>query len=253
MDKTQLKQAELQLESARSNFRRLDTLYTLESISEQNYEQAKTQYDLAQANVDFLKENTRLLSPINGIITGRYYEPQEIYSGAPNTPVGKSAVVTIQQIQPLKAFIHIPERYYPEIKKGMKASVTVDMYPNEVFEGSIYRVHPTVDQGSRTFKNEIQIQNPGEKLRPGMFARVTLNLHNEKAMVVPAIAVLQQEGTNIRYIFMNDNGQAKRVNIKMGKRFDDKLEIIADELNEGMEYIVAGHTNLTNGDKLQIK
>jgi RND family efflux transporter MFP subunit len=252
MDRTQLKQAEIQLQNARSNFKRLDTLYQLESISEQNYEQVKTQYEVAQSNVEFLKENTSLKSPIDGIVTGRYYEPQEMYSGAPNTPAGKAAVVTLMQINPLKAFIDISERYYPEIKKGMNATIQTDMYKNKAFTGSVYRVHPTMDQSTRTFKTEITVDNPGETLRPGMFARVNINLERDEALVVPAIAVLQQEGTNIRYVFINNSGIAKRLNVEMGERFDENLEVISDELKEGMELIVAGQANLTNGAKLKV-
>jgi len=252
MDRTQLQQARIQLENARSNFLRLDTLYKLGSISEQQYEQTRTQYDVALSNVEFLEENTTLESPISGIVTGRYFEPREMYSGAPNTPDGKPAVVSLMQINPLKAFVNISERYFPEIRNNMKARVTLDMYPEKTFSGRIYRVHPTVDEATRTFKAEVLVDNADEKLRPGMFARVMLELQQDQAVLVPAIAVLQQEGTDNRYIFINNNDTARKIGVTMGKRYDDRVEIISGDLTEGMQVITAGQANLEEGVRVKV-
>jgi len=252
MDRTQLQQAMIQLQNARSNFLRVDTLYRLESISEQQYEQVKTQYEVARSNVDFLRENTSLLSPISGIVTERYYEPREMFSGAPNTEAGKAAVFRIMQIDPLKVFVSISERYFPEIRKDMKATIRLDMYPGKTFTGKVYRVHPTVDETTRTFLTEIMINNPGKKLRPGMFARVNLELEQEEAITVPAVSVMQQEGTNNRFIFVNNDGSARKINVELGQRFDDKLEIRSDYLEEGMQLVVAGQASLEDGARLKV-
>jgi multidrug efflux pump subunit AcrA (membrane-fusion protein) len=85
-----------------------------------------------------------------------------------------------------------------------------------------------------------------------MFARVMLELQNEKTFMVPAASILQQEGTNNRYIFINNNGTAQKIAVTLGNRFDDKTEIHADNLYEGQELIVAGQTNLEDGVKLAI-
>lgn len=252
MDRTQLQQSRIQLQNARSNFLRLDTLYKLGSTSEQQYEQVRTQYDVARSNVEFLEENTTLESPISGIVTGRYFEPREMYSGAPNTPDGKPAVLSLMQINPLKAYVNISERYFPEIRNNMKAGVKLDMYPDKSFSGRIYRVHPTVDEATRTFKAEVLVDNDDEKLRPGMFARVMLDLQQDQAVLVPAIAVLQQEGTNNRYIFITNNDTARRINVDLGKRYDDRVEIISADLKEGMQVITAGQANLEEGARVKV-
>jgi membrane fusion protein, multidrug efflux system len=75
----------------------------------QQYDQLKTQYDVARSNVDFLKENTRLVAPFSGVISGRYFEPGELYSGAPNTQAGKAAVLSIVQIDRLKPLLPSPK------------------------------------------------------------------------------------------------------------------------------------------------
>ncbi len=252
MDRTTLNQAELQLINLEKDFRRLDTLMSVGGVAAQQYDQVKTQLDITRTNVEFLRENVVLSSPFAGIITAKYFENGELYSGAPNTQVGKAALVVIQQINPLKAVIAISEKYYPLVKIGMEASLTCDIYPNETFAGKINLIHPTINAMSRTFNVEVQIPNNNEKLRPGMFAKINLDVGREEAMVVPTPAVITQEGTNIKYVFMYDNGVAKRVNVAVGKRFDDKIEIFSDDLNERNQIIIAGQNKLLDGDKVTV-
>lgn len=253
MDKTQLTQALSQLQNARYNYRSVDTLYQLGSISEQQYEQVKTQYELAKSNVEFLQENTTLESPINGIVTGKYFEAGEMYSGAPNTPAGKAAVVSLMQINPLKAVVNVSQTYFPQMKEGMEAKIATDIYPDMIFEGNIYKVYPTIDRNTRTFQIEVLVKNNRELLRPGMFANIQIELKEDEALLVPAISVLKQEGTNNRYIFLNNNGNAKKVIVQIGKRYDDKIEIIAKGVQEGDQLIVEGQSNLMDGLKLNVE
>jgi multidrug efflux pump subunit AcrA (membrane-fusion protein) len=98
---------------------------------------------------------------------------------------------------------------------------------------------------------EIRIDNPGEKLRPGMFARVALELGEMSALVVPAQAVLKMQGSNDRYVFTNDGGLAKRVTVTLGQRFDDMVEIDSPELKEGDQLIITGQSRLV--DKVPVE
>jgi len=245
MDRTQLNQASDQLQMARANYERMDTLYKLKSTSQQQYEAAKTQYEVSKANVDFLTRNTTLVSPINGIVTGKYFESGELYSGAPNTAAGKAAVVTLMQISPLKTRINISEKYYPLLRKGIKASVKVDIYPQREFRGEVFRVYPTISADTRTFPVELIINNADEVLRPGMFARVSLDLGETTALTVPATAVIKQEGTNDRYVFLSvGDTVASKIQVAIGERYDDRVEIISDQIKEGDPLIVSGQDKL---------
>ena len=253
MDNTQLETALLQLENAESNYRRLDTLYQLNSISEQQYESAKNGYELALANVNFRKENTKLTSPINGVITAKYFEAGEMYSGAPNTSAGKAAIVTIMQINPLKAVIDIPEKYYPLIKKGLKAEVRSDIYKDKVFTAEVYRVSPVINPGSRSFEVELVVENSNEMLRPGMFSRVNVNIKEVQALVVPAITVLKEDGTNTRYIYIIGNdGKAKRTTVEIVNRYDERVEIYSNDVKEGDLIVTAGQEKLGDGVEVNI-
>ncbi len=253
MERTQLIQATEQLQNARSTFERMDTLFKLKSISQQQYEAAKTQYEVIKSNVDFLMRNTTLVSPINGIVTGKYFESGELYSGAPNTPAGKAAIVTLMQINPLKARINVSEQYYPLLRKGMKALVKVDIFPQREFRGEVFRVYPTISADTRTFPVEIEISNADEALRPGMFARVNLDLGVADALVVPALAIVKQEGTNDRYVFVaNDGHKARKIRVDLGNRYDDKIEIISAEIKEGDQIIISGQDKLMDNSRIRV-
>ncbi|HUX56941.1 MAG TPA: efflux RND transporter periplasmic adaptor subunit [Bacteroidales bacterium] len=252
MDRTQLYQLKLQLSSQEKDLSRMDTLLMTGSVKQQQYDQMKTQYDVTKTNVDFMAENTLLKAPFSGVITGKYFENGEMYTGSPTTQTGRSAVVTIMQVNPLKIDVNISERYYPLIKIGMKASVTADVYRNEIFTGKVFRIAPTVNPTTRSFTVEIELPNRNDLLKPGMFVRVSMDLGEVETFVVPANTVLVQEGTNLRYVFVEDGNTAKRVEVTIGKRFDDQLEIISETLSEGDKLVNEGQAKLIDGDKIDI-
>jgi membrane fusion protein, multidrug efflux system len=252
MDRTQLHQAQVQLKNLETDFRRLDTLAKYGSIAEQQYDQLQTQYEVAQSNVEFLSENTRLTSPFNGVITGRYFEPGELYSGAPNTQAGKAAVLSIAQIDRLKAIVSLSENYFPMVKNGMKTTIFTDTYKGREFTGRLFLVHPTIDPVNRTFNVEVLIDNSKRELRPGMFSRVTFNLDEIEAILVPAIAVLKMQGSNERYLFTASGGKANRISVRIGERYDDKIEVFSDELEPGDRIIVSGQGRLLDEAPIEV-
>jgi RND family efflux transporter MFP subunit len=252
MDRTQLYQMKLQLANLEKDLARLDTLLKSGSTRQQQYDQLKTQYDVTKTNVDFMEANTLLTAPFNGIVTGKYFEDGEMYSGAPSSPSGKSAVVTVMQINPLKVDVNISEQYYPLVKTGLRADVTADVYDDEAFTARVFRVAPTINAATRSFGVELELQNRKDLLKPGMFVRVAMDLGEVETFVVPANTVMVQEGTNIRFVFVADNGTAKRVEVVIGKRFDNSLELLSENLKEGDQLITEGQSRLLSGDRIEI-
>ena len=252
MDRTQLHQASIQFQNVATDFRRLDTLNRVGSISKQQYDQVKAQYDIAKSNLEFLEENVVLRAPLAGVISGRYFEDGELYSGAPNTAAGKAAILSIVQIDPIKALVNISEKYFPSISTGMDAMVTCDIYPEDNFPGRVLRIYPTIDPMTRSFTIEVEISNEQELLRPGMFCRVEMKLGEEMALVVPSVSVLKLQGSNERYMFLEENGYARRITVEVGKRFDDKIEVISSELHPGSRLIVTGQAKLLDGDRVKV-
>jgi membrane fusion protein, multidrug efflux system len=240
------------LSNLQKDLDRIDTLLRSGSAKQQQYDQMKTQYDVLKTNVDFMKENTVMKSPFYGVVTGKYFENGEMYSGAPTTQSGRSAIVTVMQVNPLKVNVNISEQYYPLIRTGMKAEITADVYKDEKFTGTVYRISPTINADSRSFITELELPNNNDKLKPGMFVRVAMDLGEVETFVVPANTVLVQEGTNIRFLFLMKNNVAERIEVLLGKRFDDKVEVISELIKEGDMLITEGQARLINGDKTEL-
>ncbi len=252
MDDAQLIQSKIQLNNLEVEKSRLEELSKTGSIAQQQIDQLNTQYESVRENVEFLAENIHLIAPFNGIVSGRYFESGEIYSGTPTTAAGKAAIVTIIQIDKLKTIASISEKYFPNIRKGMEATIKVDVYPDLEFTGKVLRVHPTINPQTRTFDVEILIDNPSDRLRPGMFVRVILDIDKTEVLILPSIAILKMQGSNVRYLFVAENNKAKRIEVTTGKRFDDKVEVISDELNIGDAVIVSGQARLLDGMEITV-
>ena len=252
MDRTQLEQTRLQYEQLKTDLARMDTLLQYGSITEQAYDQMKSQVETTELILKNLEENTLLRAPYSGIITGKHFNDGELFSPTPNTPAGKAALVSLIQINPVKLMVNLSEKSLPLVKKGMKASVSTEVYPGENFQGTVFRIHPTISAATRTFIAEVQVPNKNEKLLPGMFARVNLKLGEADALIVPAISVMQQTGTNERYIMVHENGKAKKVTVQIVTRHDDQLEISSPSIQGGEELIYAGQSRLENGDPVNV-
>ena len=245
MDQNQYLTSKIQLANLEVEMSRLEALLATGSVSQQTYDQTKVGYDQLKQNLSFLEKNTYVKAPFEGVISAKTYEDGELYGGQP--------IVVLTQVKKLKALIAVPETYYPLIKEGMKLTVKSDIYPEETFAATIEVVYPTIDAASHTFQCKVVIPNASEKLRPGMYVTTTLGLGKENTIVVPYQSVEKLIGSNERFVFINENGYAKRVSVKLGQRFDEQIEIIAPEIQPGVEYIHKGQSKVVDGVKIEVK
>lgn len=252
MDQTMLFQARVQLANLKTELNRMTILLKSGSVSQQAYDQVKAQYDVAEANTTNLERNTNIRAPFSGVVSGKYLEVGEMYSGGPTTASGKAAIVSIVQISSLKALVNIAESYYPSIKQGKTVQINSELYPNKDIVGKIARIYPTIDPSSHTFQVEINIPNAKEELKPGMYCTASIDLGKEEAMLIPSQAVLKTQGSNERFVYINEDGKAKRVKVLLGQRFDDQVEIISNEIQVGDLLVVEGQGRLANGNKLTV-
>lgn len=244
MDKTTYLQTKVSFDNLAVDFQRISTLYNSGNIAQQTYDQTKAQYESLKTNVQNLERNTFLRAPFSGVIAAKNYENGELYAGTP--------ILLLVDMANLKAHINIPESYYPSIKEGMNVAITSDVFTDKEFKGIIEIVSPVIDATTHTFQVQIKISNAGGVLRPGMFARIGVDFDKINAKVVPYQAVLKLQGSNERYVYVNNNGVAKRIKVQMGKRYDDKIEILSDELKEGDQLVVVGQARLVDGVKVNV-
>ncbi len=244
MDQLQYKTTKLTYANLGVELARIEALLKTGSTTQQTYDQMKLSYDQTKENLDFLEMNTYVKAPFSGVISAKNYEDGELYSGQP--------ILILTQISTLKAEIAVPERYFPQVKAGMTLALRSEIYGDQTFPATVERVFPTVDPASHTFTIKVKIPNSSDMLRPGMYVNATLFLGEESVVVAPYQAVLKLQGSDNRYVFINDKGKAKRVDVKLGQRFDDRVEIISDEISKGDELIVTGQARLVDGLKLNI-
>jgi RND family efflux transporter MFP subunit len=245
MDQTQYKTTKIALGNLAIEKNRVEQLLKSGSATQQQYDQLTAQYNQTKEQLEFLETNTYVKAPFAGVISAKNYEDGELYGGQP--------ILVLTQIDKLKALVAIPESYYPLVKAGMKLIVESKIYPNETFPATIEVVYPTIDPASHTFQCKVVIPNKSKRLRPGMYVTTTLGVGKEKAIVVPYQSVEKLIGSNERFVFINNNGYAKRVSVKLGQRFDEMIEIIAPEIQDGVEYIHVGQHKLVDGVKINVK
>ena len=239
MDNSALAQAKAQYENNKANFERSDELYKFGGESKANWEAMKTAYEVSKSTYENMLENTKLLSPISGVITARNYDNGDMVGGMP--------IFVVQRINPVKIFVNVSESLYTHIKKGMSVDVELDALPEQKFEGKVSRITPMIDPQTRTFEVEITVANGKELIKPGMYARVTMNYGTRKSVVVPDVAVVKQLGSGSRYIYVyKADGTVVYQKVELGRRMNDKYEILSG-IADGDEVVTSGHIALKDG------
>ncbi len=245
MDAANLKQLKFQLDNKEVEFKRVDELYKVGGASKSEWDAAKMSLDVMQTSYNNLLENTSLLSPINGIVTARNYDNGDMYSGG--TPV-----LTVEQITPVKLIINVSEGYFTKVQKGAPVSVKLDVYGDEVFEGKVSLVYPTINPTTRTFPVEIQLANKDQKVRPGMFARATVNYGTIDRVVVPDFAVVKRAGSGDRYVYVYKDGKVSYNKVELGRRMDTEYELISG-VDNNSQVVIAGQGNLADGVEVEVQ
>ena len=247
MDKVQLEQAELKLRNDEAELERVRQLLQEGGISQSDFDQLQLAFNVSKSSFQNLQDNTILRSPISGVISARNYDRGDMYAmGQP--------IFTVQQITPVKILVGVSESDYTRVKRGDKATITVDALPGKEFAGTVIRLYPTMDAATHTFMAEVQVRNEKRELRPGMYARVTLNFGATNNIAVPDAAIVKQQGSGQRsvYVLDSETSTVSLRNIELGRHFDGKYEIVAG-LEEGEVVVVKGQTALKSGIKVEVR
>ena len=244
MEDLNYNQAKIQLDNLKLDLARVEAVWKSGGIAKQQYDQISTQVELTEATLRNLEKNTRLLSPINGVITQRLFDNGDMVAGQP--------ILIVMQLQPVKIMINISEEFFPQVKLGTPVNVTADIYPGESFEGKVSLIYPTIESATRTFQAQVSIPNKDLKLRPGMFARISVDFGSRDGLVVSDKAVIKQPGTNDRYVYvLNSDNTVSYTKVILGQRKGELYEILSG-LKVGDKIVVAGQSRLLDGEKVEI-
>lgn len=198
--------------------------------------------DLAQAEKDL--KNTTVPSPVAGVVSVRKVNPGEWIKGS-------QLLFSIDLVQPIYATAQIEQERSPYVAVNQEAEVVFDAFPTRIQRGTIYKIDPSIDPTTRTFKAYVLLQNPKLELRPGMaaFTRVKSDRH---VLLVPRTAVLNPTGapTIDASVFVVEDGKATSRKVKLGKpEGPGRVEVFAG-LSEGEWVVVHGNKDLVAGDRV---
>ncbi|MBR6931305.1 MAG: efflux RND transporter periplasmic adaptor subunit [Bacteroidales bacterium] len=246
MDDVNLVKTRLQYVNDSTELDRLTELYKIGALSQAEYDMAKLGLNVTKKTYENLAENTYLRSPINGVVTARNYDKGDMYSMT-------QPIFVVEQIQPVKMLVNVSESLFTQVHKGMEFDITVDAYPEEVFKGKVNLIYPTISSATHTFPVEVICQNSDERLRPGMFARVTANFGTNHHIVIPDIAVVKQQGSGEHFVYvLKPDNTVKYTLVELGKRLGNRYEIVSG-INEGDRIVTEGQVRLKDGVNVTVK
>ena len=244
MEATQASAAQIQLADAKTNFARMDELYKVGGISKAQWEQAKSALEQAKLSYGNASENTLLRSPISGFVTAKNYDNGDVTSPA-------QPILVIQQVSPLKVVVNVSEQYYTRLKPGLEASLSVEALGTQSFSGRITKVYPTVDATTHTVGVEIEVANKDQRLRPGMYARLSLDFGTRQALTISDKAIVRQAGSGIRYVYVLKEGKAVYREVELGELQDGRYEVLSG-IEPGEQLIISAPSRLKNGTAVKL-
>ena len=248
-----VKRAAADLAEADQKFARARELHEQGLVPRQSFEEAETHFKTAQANYDLalqevrnllatLKQytatselaekklrDTRILAPFSGFVKGKDVSAgQYLRVQAP--------VVTLVNVEWVKAPIQIPEKMAGWIRVGQMVTISVDAYPDRKFSGRISRINPTVNPETRSFTALARVANPEGLLKPGFFLRASIPSDQmESLLTIPQKALVYAYGVYSVYVLQGDQVQQREV--KIGDRLGEDVEIVGG-LTEGEQIAI---------------
>ncbi|MCQ2186212.1 MAG: efflux RND transporter periplasmic adaptor subunit [Bacteroidales bacterium] len=246
MEDVQLQQSQLQIMNDEVELKRMRTLKDQGGISLSDFEAFEMACKVHKSTYDNLLRNTVLRSPLTGMITARNYDKGDMYAMA-------QPIYTVEQIIPVKLYIAVSEADYSKVKKGAVTTVTTDAFPGQKFSGEITNIFPTIDPVTHTFNVEIKVKNFDKKLRPGMYAKVTIIFDKVKRVIVPDVAVVKQTGSGDRFVYVYDaeDGTVEYRKVEVGRRLGNKYVILGG-LKAGEKIVTEGLLRLKNGVAVKV-
>lgn len=146
---------------------------------------------------------------------------------APNTPI-----VSVLDIDPMKAVIHVIERDYSSIRIGQEADITTDAFPEEKFVGKVLRVAPLLKETSRQARVEIEIPNTDYRLKPGMFIRARIEFSlKQDAQTVPVSALIRYHGNQGVFLVNPNEKKVSFITVTTGIMDNERAEILDPPLS----------------------
>jgi membrane fusion protein (multidrug efflux system) len=231
----ELREAQANLASARRSNDRATDLGGRQLLSKAEVELTQAQLAVTQARVASAQaqlDKTTLVAPFSGVIGLREVSVGEVVSPG-------QALVNLVRLDPMEVDFSLPESQLAQVAPGQSLRLVVDAYPGEAFAGTVTAIEPVIDINSRSARVRAKVDNADNRLRPGLFARVSLDVGDvaATAILVPEQALMQEGET--RFVYVVKDGKAVRAPVTTGQRLPGRVAIV-EGLSEGDQVITAG-------------
>lgn len=253
IERADLAKAEAQRDLARSNFERAKELRRNNVGTQRSLDEAEAAIRVADAEVQLAKarlEKRQLVAPFDARTGLRLVSIGEFVNAG-------TSIVNLEQIDPLKVDFRVPEIFLAAVETGQSIEVAIDAFPGERFRGTVTTVNPLIDENGRSIVIRARIDNPAERLRPGLFARVNLTLATrQEARWVPEQSIVPQGEQQFVYKVVDPgDGKPKTVKlaeVKLGIRRRGEVEIVEGVAETDM-IVTAGVLRLRDGAPVQVQ
>ena len=240
------RESEVNQRQLEGSFSRTEEMFNRGLISTQEYEDQQFELERARLRRERARlalAHTEIRAPFSGVITSR-----QVQTGARVAPATR--LFDLVKLDDMIARVHVPGRYLLQVSTGQPATISSDFLDDVDCPGYVKRISPVVDPRSGTFKVTVGVQDPWRHLRPGIFVtvRVITGTHPQ-AVLVPKEAVVY-EGEE-RYVFVVDDGTARRVRLDAGYENADFVEALSG-LSEGAQVIVVGQKGLRDLARVKV-
>ena len=242
----ELNESEAKLRKLQRDYERNVDLQARGLISDGDFEKIKYEmealeaaFNLASLELDY----TQIRAPIDGVIARRFVK-------LGNTISEGDALFKVTSLDPLVAYLHVPEREYRNVDPGQAVGIEIDALGGETIVATVSRVSPIVDPQTGTFKITVEIFDEQRRIKPGMFGRIGViyDVH-EDALQIPRSAIIEDQGT--ASVFVVEEGRAVRRTVETGYSNKGMVEILSG-LQDGEQVVTVGQASLKQDSRVNV-
>jgi membrane fusion protein (multidrug efflux system) len=242
----EMQQAEANLRKLERDYSRNVDLRERGIISQGDFEKILYEMEALKASFELAKLElgyTEIRAPINGVVAQRFIK-------IGNTLPVNAPTFHITSLEPLVAYLHVPEREYRNLEAGQAATLQVDALHNVVFQGIVARISPVIDPATGTFKVTVEVDDPTGTLRPGMFGRLGIVYDSRaNALQIPRSAIVEESGQSIVYVV--EEGTAHRRVVRTGYTNGGQVEVL-EGLSDTDRFVLVGQAGLKQGSRVSV-
>lgn len=244
--KLELNESEAKLRKLQRDYERNIDLQSKGLISDGDFEKIKYEmkaleaaFNLASLELDY----TQIRAPIDGVVAGRFVK-------LGNTISEGDALFKVTSLEPLVAYLHVPEREYRNVDPGQTVGIEIDALGGDTIVATVSRVSPVVDPQTGTFKITVEIIDQQRRIKPGMFGRIGViyDVHDD-ALQIPRSAIIEDQGK--ASVFVVEDDHAARRLVETGYSNKGMVEILSG-LQDGEQVVTVGQASLKQDSRVNV-